>query len=132
MFKEQSEQNNDSVATGLLVRLIQFKFLAACLILKKCFSLSTHASEYLQREDMDLTSGVAAIHDLKATLASFRSDQQFEMFLAEANSLAEKCGSEVLDGSFSDSDPTTLQNKRHRTLPAHLADGQNVLDMGTL
>ena len=63
---------------------------------------------------MDLTSGVAAIHDLKATLASFRNDQQFAMFLAEANSFAEKCGSEVLDGTFSDSDPTMLQNKRRR------------------
>ena len=132
MFQEQSEQNNDSVATGLHVRLIQFRFLAACLILKKCFSLSTHASEYLQREDMDLTSGVAAIHDLKATLASFRNDQQFEMFLAEANSFAEKCGSEVLDGTFTDSDPTMLQNKRRRTLPTHLADGQNIIDMPTL
>ena len=132
MFKEQSEQNNDSVATGLLVRLIQFRFVAACLILKKCFSFSTHASEYLQREDMDLTSGVAAIHDLIATMASFRSDQQFEMFLAEANSFAEKCGSEVVDGSFSDSDPTALQNKRRRTLPAYLADGKNVIDMPTL
>ena len=132
MFKEQSEQNNDSVATGLLVRLIQFRFVAACLILKKCFSFSTHASEYLQREDMDLTSGVAAIHDLKATMASFRSDQQFEMFLAEANSFAENCGSEVVDGSFSDSDPTALQNKRRRTLPAYLADGENVIDMPTL
>ena len=71
--------------------------------------------------DMDLTSGVA-IHDVKATLASFRSDQQFEILHAEANSFAEKCGSEVLDGSFSDSDPTTLQNKRYQTLPAHLAD----------
>ena len=139
MFKEQSEQNrreqnNDSVATGLLVRLIQFRFVAACLIPKKCFSLSTHASEYLQREDMDLTSGVAAIHDLKATMASFGSDQQFEMFLAEVNSFAEKCtcGSEVVDGSFSDSDPTALQNTRCRTLPAYLADGENVIDIPTL
>ena len=40
--------------------------------------------------------------------------------------------SEVVDGSFSDSDPTTLQNKRHRTLPAYLADGENVIDMPTL
>ena len=61
-----------------------------------------------------------------------RSDQQFEMFLAEANSFAGKCGSEVVDGSFSDSDPTALQNKRRRTLPAHLADGENVIDMTTL
>ena len=83
---------------------------------KEMFFLSTHASEYLQREDMDLTSGVAAIHDLKATKASFQRDQQFEMFLAEVNSFAEKCGSEVVDGSFSDSDPTALQNKHLRTL----------------
>ena len=56
------------------------------------------------------------------------------MFLAEANSFAQKFGSEVLDGSFSDSDPTTFQNKRRRTLPAHLSDGQNVWpkDMTTL
>ena len=114
------------------MRLNQFRFLAACLFLKKCFSLSTHASEYLQREDMDLTSGVAAIHDLKAALTSFRSDRQFEILLAEANSFAEKCGSEVLDGTFSDSDPTVLQNKRRRTLPTHLADGQNIIDMPTL
>ena len=69
-------------------------------------------------------------------MASFGSDQQFEMFLAEANSFAEKCGSEVVDGSFSDStafsDPTASQNKRRRTLPAYLADGENVIDMPTL
>ena len=100
--------------------------------LKKCFSLSTHASEYLQKEDMDLTSGVAAIHDLKVALTSFRSDHQFEILLAEANSFAEKCGSKVLDGTFSDSDPTVLQNKRRRILPTHLADGQNIIDIPTL
>ena len=132
MFKEQSEQNNDGVATGLFVRLTPFRFLAACLMLEKCFSLSTHASEYLQREDMDLTSGVTAIQDLKASMTSFRSDQQFDLFLEEANSLAEKCGSEVLHGSFNDSNPTALQSKRRRTLPTHLADGQNILDMPTL
>ena len=108
VYPALSEQNNDSVATGLLMHLIQFRFVAACLILKKCFSFSTRASEYLRREDMDLTSGVAVIDDLKATMTSFRSDQQFEMFPAEANSFAQKCGSEVVDGS--DLDPTALPN----------------------
>ncbi|XP_028416041.1 uncharacterized protein LOC114539612 [Dendronephthya gigantea] len=132
MFKEESEQNNDSVATGLLVRLIPFRFVAACQILVKCFSLSTHASEYLQREDMDLTSGVTAIQDLKATIASFRTDEQFDLFIKEANSFAEKWGSEVLDVSFSDASPTASQTKRRRRLPTHLADGQSILDMSTL
>ena len=95
--------------------------------LKEMFSLSTHASENLQREDMDLTSGVAAINDLKAAMTSLRSDRQFDLFLAEANAFAEKCGSEVLPCSFNDSDPTALQNKRRQTLPAHLSDGQNVI-----
>ncbi|CAB4006446.1 Hypothetical predicted protein, partial [Paramuricea clavata] len=83
---------------------------------------------------MDLTSGVTAIQDLKATMTSYRSDQQFDLFLEEANSLAEKCGNEVLHGSFTfnDCNPTALQSKRRRTLPAHLADGQNILDMPNL
>lgn len=131
MLTEQSEQN-DNVATGLLVRMMPFRFVATCLILKKCFSLSRYASEYLQRQDMDLTSGVAAIQDLKATMTSLRGDQEFDVFLAEANSFAEKCGSQVTDASFSDPNPTALQSKRRRTLPAHLTDGQTILDMSIL
>ena len=89
------------------------------------------ASEYLHREDMHLTSGVAARNDLKAAMTSFRSDRQFHLFLVEANASAEKCGSEVkcVPCSFNDSDPTALQNKCCRTLPAH---GQNVIDMPNL
>jgi hypothetical protein len=132
MFKEQAEQNNDSVAIGLLARLTPFRFLAACIVLEKCFSLSTHASEYLQRADMDLTSGVTAIQDLKAAMTSLRSDERFDQLLAEANSLSEKCGIEGLDDSFSESNPTALQSKRRRTLPTRLADGQSLLDMPTI
>ena len=80
MFKELSEQHFN-VATGLLVRLRQCYFVAACLILKKCFSLSQYASEYLQSEDMDLTSGVAAIRDLRARHLPRRSADIPKRFL---------------------------------------------------
>ena len=121
MFKELSEQNI-AVATGLLVRLKQFSFVAACLILQQCFSLSQYASEYLQKEDIDLTSGVAAIQDLTATLESFRSDVEFDAFLVKATSFAKKLGSHVVDTGFS-----ATPSKRPRTLPAHLTDGQTIL-----
>ena len=51
------------------------------------------------------------------------------MFLGKANSFAEKCGSGVLDGTFIDTDLTVLQNRGRQTLPAHPADGQNIIDM---
>ena len=131
MFKELSEQNIN-VATGLLVRLRQFKFVAACLILKKCFSLSRYASEYLQNDDMDLTSGVAAIQDLRATMESFRSDEEFRTFLAEATSFAEKCDSQMLDTCFRNPDPSMIQSKRRRTLPAHFTDGETILETASV
>ena len=127
MFKELSEQNIN-VATGLLVRLRQFRFVAACLILRKCFSLSRYASEYLQNENMDLTSGVAAIQDLRAAMESFRSDEEFRTFLDEATSFAEKCGGQILDTSFSNPEASGSHPKRRRTLPHHFTDGQIILD----
>eukprot|EP00795_Rhopilema_esculentum_P001903 gene1903-16403_t len=92
IFKVLSEQHIN-MATGLLVRLRQSRFVAACLILNKCFSLSQYVFEYLQNEDMDLISGVAAIRDLRAMMESFRSDNEFDTFLAEATSFAERYGS---------------------------------------
>ena len=65
IFEEQSDKN-DNVVNGLLVRLMPFRFVASCFVLQRCFLLSRSASEYLQREDMDLTSGVSSIQDLRA------------------------------------------------------------------
>ena len=58
------------MATDLLVRIKQFKFAIACLALNKCFSLSRHAAEYLQREEMGITTAVAAGESLRATFDS--------------------------------------------------------------
>eukprot|EP00795_Rhopilema_esculentum_P016053 gene16053-7398_t len=127
MFKEYSEQ-----LVGLLVRLRQFRFVAACLILKKCFSLSQYASEYLQNKGMDLTSGVAAIRDLRAMMESFRSDKEFDTFLAEATSFAEKRGGQILDTSFTDPKSAALQSKRRRTVPARVTDGQTILETSSV
>ena len=53
MFQQMSHGGNGT-ATGLLLRIKQFNFVTACLVLQKCFSLSKHASEYLQNGKMDL------------------------------------------------------------------------------
>ena len=44
MMEEQSN-TGDNVATGLLVRLTTFRFMASCIVLKECFSSSRSASE---------------------------------------------------------------------------------------
>ena len=64
MFQQMSHGGNGT-ATGLLLRIKQFNFVTACLVLQKCFSLSRHASEYLQNEGMDLFTAVVAIQDIK-------------------------------------------------------------------
>ena len=71
MFQQMSHGGNGT-ATGLLLRIKQFNFVTAylafknALVLQKCFSLSRHASEYLQNEGMDLLTAVVAIQDLKS------------------------------------------------------------------
>ena len=59
MFQQMSHGGNGT-ATGLLFRIKQLNFVTACLVLQKCFSLSRHASEYLQNEEMDLLTAVVA------------------------------------------------------------------------
>ena len=53
MLKAMSKEG-ESAADGLLVRMRKLKFIASCIVLKKCFALSRLVSEYLQHENMDL------------------------------------------------------------------------------
>ena len=57
MFQQMSNENQNGVAIGLLVRIKQFDFVAASL-LQKCFSLNRHASKCLQSEERDLVTAV--------------------------------------------------------------------------
>ena len=123
MIEEQSN-TGDNVATGLLVRLTTFRFMASCIVLKECFSISRSASEYLQREEMDLVSGVSSIEDLKRTLASYRSDESFERFVKDANAFAEKIENETVVEAFAQAQSGNAVNvpKWRRTIPSHFAD----------
>ena len=125
MLKEMSEKG-ESAADGLLVRMLSFKFIASCLILKSFFSLSRCISEYLQREDMDLVSAVSGIQSLKDTLSSFRNDVKFDEFLSKAKEFCEQSEVDVVElGQQS-------RPKRKRTLPSYFRDGSVLLDQDGL
>ena len=64
MWQQMSKKNKNGVVTSLLVRIKQIRFVAACLVLQKCFSLSRHASEYLQSEETNLSP--AAVENVTA------------------------------------------------------------------
>lgn len=49
IIKAMSEEC-ESAADGLLVRMRKLKFIASCIVLKKCFALSRSVSDYLQHE----------------------------------------------------------------------------------
>jgi hypothetical protein len=121
MLQEMSE-NGESAADGLQVRMLQLKFVASCIILNRCFSLSRCISEYLQREDMDLVSAITGIQSLKDTLSSLRNDVQFDKFLSEAKEFCRNSEIEVLEF-----DQQNLP-KRQRTLPSYFRDGSVLLD----
>ena len=82
MFQQMSHGVNGT-ATGLLLRIKQFNFVTACLVLQKCFSLSRHASEYLQYEGMDLLTAVVAIQDLKSAYQAMRSEDELNKLISK-------------------------------------------------
>ena len=65
------------------------------------------ASEYLQKEEMDIVTAVDAIQALIKQLQSFRNNTTFDKFVQDAKAIARKCG--VQD------DFSTEGSKRHRT-----------------
>jgi hypothetical protein len=83
MLEAMSEEG-ESAADGLLVRMRKLKFIASCIVLKKCFALSRSVSEYLQHENMDLVSAVSGVQSLKDSLSSFRNEEKMDQFLQEA------------------------------------------------
>eukprot|EP00795_Rhopilema_esculentum_P007943 gene7943-13833_t len=82
--------------------------------------------------DMSGKNEVAAIRDLRAMMESFHSDKEFETFLVEATSFAEKCGGQILDTCFTNSKSAALQSKHGRTLPARVTDGQKILETSSV
>ena len=124
MLKEMSGKG-ESAADGLLVRMLPFKFIASCLILKS-FLLSRCISEYLQREDMDLVSAVSGIQSLQDTLSSFRNDVKLDEFLSKAKEFCEQSEVDVVEVG-QQSCP-----KRQRTLPSYFRDGSVLLDQDAL
>ena len=116
----------ESAAHGLLVRMLPFKFIASCLILKSFFSLSRCISKYLQYEDMDLVSAVSGIQSLKDTLSSFRNDVKLDGFLSKAKEFCEQSEVDVVKvGQQS-------RPERQRTLPSYFRDGSVLLDQDAL
>ena len=70
---ETVSEEGESAADGLLVRMQKLRFIASCIVSKKCFVLSRSVSEYLQCENMDLVSAVSGVQSLKDSLSSFRN-----------------------------------------------------------
>ena len=87
MFQQMSHGGNGT-ATGLLLRIKQFNFVTACLVLQKCFSLSRHASEYLQNGGMDLLTAVVAIQDLKNAYQAMRSEDELNKLISNSRLFA--------------------------------------------
>ena len=77
-------EEGESAADGLFVRMQKLRFIASCIVLKKCFVLSRSVSEYLQRENIDLVSAVSGVQSLKDFLSSFRNKEKMDQFLLEA------------------------------------------------
>ena len=87
MFQQMFNESQNVVAIGLLVRNKQFNFVAVSLVLQKCFSLSRHASEYLQSEEMNFVTAAASVEDLAATFQSLRSEDELNKLISSVSLL---------------------------------------------
>ena len=112
-------KSSDAACEGLLIRIGSLEFLLKVLILKECFDRSRYASEYLQREEMDMVTAVDSVTTLVRQISSLRTEEKLSDFVQMAKERAAKFG------IFDDFRPP---DKRRRTLPSRLADGQTVLD----
>ena len=121
MFQQMSHGGNGT-ATGLLLRIKQFNFVSACLVLQKCFSLSRHASEYLQNEGMDLLTAVVAIQDLKSAYQAMRSEDELNKLISNSKLFANETQS-----TLPASEIATPPPKRRRCLPTSFRDGQTIM-----
>ena len=111
MFQQMSHGGNGT-ATGLLLRIKLFNFVTACLVLQKCFSLSRHASEYLQNEGMDLFTAVVAIQDLKSAYQAMRSEDELNKLISTSRLFANETQSTLPALEI-----VTPPPKRRRCLP---------------
>ena len=121
MFQQMSHGGNGT-ATALLLQIKQFNFVTACLVLQKCFSLSRHASEYLQNEEMDLLTAVVAIQDLKSAYQAMRSEDELNKLISNSRLFANETQS-----TLPASEIATTPPKRHRCLPTRFRDGQTIM-----
>ena len=111
----------NGTAAGLLFRIKQFDFVSACLVLQKCFSLSRHASEYLQSEEMDLVTAVVAIQDLTSTYEAMRLQEEFNKLISNPLLFARE------NQSTLSTTETVTPAKRRRYLPSRFRDGQTIM-----
>lgn len=91
MLKAMSEEG-ESAVDGLLVRIRKLKFIASCIMLKKCFALSRSVSDYLQHENMDLVSAVSGVQSLKDSLSLFRKGKRWITFCRRHGNIARTKG----------------------------------------
>ena len=118
ILKEMSIEG-ESAADGLLVRMLKFKFILACFVLKKCFALCKSVSEYLQFKEMDLVSAVSGVQSLKQALQDIRNDAKLDEFVQEADNYCQLSHFKVT--SFEEG-----VSKRKRTIPAHFRNGSEI------
>ena len=121
MFQQMSHGGNGT-ATGLLLRIKQFNFVTACLVLQKCFSLSRHASEYLQNEGMDLLTAVVAIQDSKSAYQAMRSEDELNKLISNSRLFANETQSTLPASEIASPPP-----KRCRCLPTRFRDGKTIM-----
>ena len=119
MATVQELKGGDSGCLGLLKRINSFQFVLNLVILNDVFMLTRYASEYLQREDMDMVTAVDTMQTLTTHLKEFRNEEKLAEFVEKAKEKAVSCGiHEEFDA----------QRKRKRSVPTRLADGQTVVD----
>ena len=115
MVETMSEENG-SAADGLLVRMQKLRFIASCIVLKKCFALSRSVSEILQCENLDLVSAVSGVQSLKDSLSSLRNEEKMDQFLPEALDYCKDKGFVVNDFDPVD-DENSNRSRRRRKIP---------------
>ena len=81
MFKK----SKNGVVGGLLVRIEQFKFVAACLVIHKCFLLSGNVSEHLRNKEKNLSTAAAAVKNRSATFESLRSKKELNKLISDTS-----------------------------------------------
>ena len=118
---EHFTNEGDCTAKGLLIRLTSFSFFFSCVVLRHCFRKASFVSAYLQKENMDLSTAVSAINDLKKELSSLRNENGFDQFIGEAMETVKQINYNDLNKSAEQIENQSAR-KRQKRLPSRFSN----------